>query len=109
MPRVLTIDRAELLRVQLLRDPATGNVQVYAEYALKAGSQAVQTVHKEITPQLPSARRTALAALVDQLGQDVAASEQLGCPAAGCAGARRRRPTGRTPSRRARRRCRRCG
>ena len=76
MPRTLVIDNVQLLRVQLLREPG-GEAQVYAEYALRAGGQVVQTVHKQLTPALGAARKAAVLALLDGLAQDAAALEQV--------------------------------
>jgi len=76
MPRTLTIDNVQLLRVQLLREPS-GEAQIYAEYALRSGTQVVQTVHKNVTSGVPQGRRVAVAAILDGLAQDVAALEQV--------------------------------
>lgn len=75
MPRTLTIDGLQLLRVQLVRNP-NGDAEVFVEYALKAGAQVIQTIHKPLGP-LGSARRAAVLALLDGLAADATAAEQL--------------------------------
>jgi hypothetical protein len=76
VPRTLVIDNVQLLRVQLLRNP-NGEAEVYAEYALRAGGQVVQTVHKQLTTVVGPGRKQAVLALLDGLAADAAAHEQV--------------------------------
>ncbi len=70
MPRTITIDNVDLLRLQFLKTP-DGDVQVYAEYSLKAGDQVFQMVHKDVTVHLGNGRKTAAAALLATIAQDI--------------------------------------
>ncbi len=74
MPKTLTIDGIQALRLQLVRN-SSGAIEVFAEYALSAGGQPVKLIHQEITAQLTGARRDAARALFEALTQELTALE----------------------------------
>ena len=76
MAKTFTIDNVQLTRFQVLRTP-TGDAEVYIEYALRSGTQVVDTVHRQVTTNISATRKAALVALLDGLAQDAAAIEQL--------------------------------
>lgn len=74
MAKTITIDKVEVTRVQLLRNP-DGEIQVFAEYHLKGGNQILQAKHEQIGTRLSGARRAAALALFEALSQEVEADE----------------------------------
>ena len=74
MPRTITVDSLQMTRMQLLKD-ANGDLQVYAEYTLKAGAQVVQAKQDQIQARLSGARKAAAQALFDAIAQDLTALE----------------------------------
>ena len=74
MPKTITLDKVDIQRLTLLKD-ANGDLQVYAEYSVKAGSLVVNTKMEAVQQRLSGARRAAAQALFDAISQDVSAAE----------------------------------
>ena len=74
MAKTITMDGVEVSRLQLLKNP-NGEIEIYAEYALKAGNQVVQARHEPLGSRLGGARKAAAKALFDAIAQDVTADE----------------------------------
>jgi hypothetical protein len=74
VPKTVTIDSVAVNRVQLIRD-ATGQVQIYAEYDLKSGSDVIRSVHREITVQVSAARKSAANGVFEAIGLEISSAE----------------------------------
>lgn len=74
MARTITINSVDVSRMQLLKNP-NGEIEIYAEYALKAGDRVVQAKHEQLGVRLSGARKAAARALFDAIAQDVTTDE----------------------------------
>ncbi|MBI3978838.1 MAG: hypothetical protein HY331_11695 [Chloroflexi bacterium] len=75
MPRTITIDDANLLRVSLARSMDGSSIHVEAVYQLLSGTTVVQTLSREMTTTLTAAQKAAMGAIFNQVLDAVKAVE----------------------------------
>lgn len=74
MAKTITLDRVDVLRLQLTKD-TNGDLLVYAEYELKSGNTVIQSKSQEITKRVSGARKAAALGALDAIAQELAADE----------------------------------
>jgi uncharacterized protein with beta-barrel porin domain len=74
MARTLVLDGLRVKRMAIVRG-RTGQWEAHVEYDVQAGGKTVQTKVAQLSSQQTAARQAVFAALMDGLGQELAATE----------------------------------